>query len=361
MLRIFKPWQLVLIVLAAWVNRWQQETIEYLRTENAVLREKLGKKRILLDDDHPRRLAVKGKVLGFKRLSEVGTLFTPDTILRWHRELIAKKWDHSEQRKNMPGRPRVRQEIVELVLRLASENPTWGYDRIQGALVNLGYHITDTTVGNLLKANGIEPAPQRTPNGSWKRFLKAHWEVMTAIDFTTVEVWTKGGLTTIYLLFVMELKTRRVCFAGSTTNPNEAWMEQKARELTDHHDGFLLGKEYLVMDRDTKFSESFRAFLKREGIQSVRLPRRSPNLNAHMERFFRSIKTECLGRMIFFGETMLCRAVGAYLKHYHEERNHQGLDNELIIPFEGPPDLSQPIETRESLGGMLKFYHRRAA
>src|SRR5450631_1823694 len=155
---ILHPWQLLLAILAGWINEKQQQVIEYLRTENQVLKEKLGKKRILLNDDQRRRLAVKGKTLGRKLLDEVGTLFTPDTLLRWHRELVAQKWDHSGERKSV-GRPRIRQIIVDLILRFARENPTWGYDRIQGALDNVGYHISDKTVGNVLKAHGIEPAP----------------------------------------------------------------------------------------------------------------------------------------------------------------------------------------------------------
>ena len=157
---LLQPWQFYFIIIAGWVNRQQQELIEYLRTENQVLKEKLGKKRILLNNDQRRRLAVKGKILGRKRLKEIGTLFTPDTILRWHSMLVAKKWDYSERRKSV-GRPRVRKVIVDLVLRVARENPTWGYDRIQGALANLGHKISDQTVGNILKEHGIEPAPER--------------------------------------------------------------------------------------------------------------------------------------------------------------------------------------------------------
>jgi putative transposase len=156
---ILQPWQLYFVILAGWINRQQQEVIEYLITENQVLREKLGKKRILLTHDQRRRLAVKGKILGRKRLEEVGTLFTPDTILRWHRMLVAKKWDYSDRKK--PGRPRIRQVIVDLILRFAKENPSWGYDRIQGALANVGHHISDQTVGNVLREHGIEPAPDR--------------------------------------------------------------------------------------------------------------------------------------------------------------------------------------------------------
>jgi transposase len=204
---VLQPWQFCLVILAGWVNRQQQEFVEYIRAENRVLKEKLGGKRILLNDDQRRLLAVKGKLLGRKRLEEVGTLFTPDTILRWHRQLVAQKWDHSDRRSS--GRPRTGQAIVDLILRFARENPTWGYDRIQGALANVGYHISDRTVGNVLKQHGIEPAPERKRQTSWSTFLMAHWDVLAAIDFTTVEVWTKGGLVTFYLLFAMELESRR--------------------------------------------------------------------------------------------------------------------------------------------------------
>ena len=247
------------------------------------------------------------------------------------------------------------------MLRFAKENSTWGYDRIRGALANVGYHISDTTVGNVLKHQGIEPAPDRKHQTTWTTFLKAHWDVLAAIDFTTVEVWTKGGLVTFYLLFVMELKTRRVHFAGCTTNPKEAWMKQIARELTNFEDGFLIGKRYLLMDRDGKFSPTFRDFLENEGTNPVRLPPRSPDLNAYIERFMRSIKSECLSRMIFFGERSLRRAVAAYLEHYHAERNHQGLENKIIDPGDKVGSAIGKIECRERLGGMLRFYHREAA
>ncbi len=357
---ILQPWQLAVLILASWVNRQQQEVIDYLRTENDVLKEKLGKKRILLSDDQRRRLAVKGQVLGHKRLQEIGTLFTPDTILRWHRQLVARKWDFNERREKRQGRPRIRQVIIDLAVKFARENPSWGCDRIQGALANVGYPISDTTVENILKAHGIEPAPKRKSTGSWETFLKAHWDVLASVDFTTVEVWTKAGLTTLYLLFVMELKTRRVHFAGCTPNPTEAWMLQAARELTNFDDGFLTGKKLLIMDRDPKFTKAFRSLLRGEGITSVRLPPRSPNLNAYIERFFGSLKSECLNRLILFGERSLRNAVREYLAHYHTERNHQGLENELIVPLERPPDTDAPIEATERLGGLLRSYRRAA-
>ncbi len=257
---VLQPWQLYVVILAGWIHRQQQEVIEYLRTENQVLKEKIGKKRILLNDDQRRRLATKGKILGRKRLEEVGTLFTPDTILRWHRMLVAKKYDYSERRQKV-GRPVLSEEIVQLVLQIARDNPSWGYDRIAGALRNLDHSVSDQSVGNILKDHGIEPAPTRERSTSWSTFIKAHWDVLAAIDFTTIEVWTKGGLVTFYVLFVMELKSRRVNFAGSTVSPNEVWMKQIARNLTDCEDGFLNGKRYLLMDRDGKFCPAFKDFL----------------------------------------------------------------------------------------------------
>ena len=357
---VLQPWQLLFVVFCGWVNQRQTEIIAFQNDQIMTLLKVVGRKRILLTDDQRRLLAVKGKAIGRKALLELTTIVTPDTILRWHRELVAQKWDHSSQCKAV-GRPRIRQVIVDLILQFAQQNPTWGYDRIQGALANVGYNISDTTVGNILKAHGIEPAPDRQRRTTWATFLKSHWDVLSAIDFTTIEVWTRGGLVTFYLLFVMELKTRRVYFAGCTPYPNEAWMKQIARNLTDPVDGFLLGKRYVLMDRDGKFCPAFRAMLKDAGAQPLVLPPRSPDLNAFIERFMRSIKSECLSRMIFFGEKSLRRAVTAYLEHYHGERNHQGLDNLIIQPDDEVGKGTGDIECRERLGGLLPYYHCKAA
>jgi putative transposase len=357
---VLQPWQLLLVILAGWVNRQQQQVIEYLRTENRVLKEKLGKRRILLNDDQRRRLAVKAKVLGRKVLKDIGTLVTPDTILRWHRMLVAKKWDYSDRRKKV-GRPAVSQEVVTLVRRMAGENPSWGYDRIQGALANLGHRVAPSTVANIMKEHGIEPAPDRKRQTTWRTFLKAHWDCLGAIDFTTIEVWTKGGLATFYLLFVMQVGSRRVHFAGCTMNPTADWMKQIGRNLTDPFDGFLQKVRYLLVDRDGKFCPEFLAMLKHEGVNGVRLPPRSPNLTPHIERFMRSIKEECLGLMIFFGEQSLRVAINAFCEHYHQERNHQGLENRLIEPGKAVGGCDGEVICRERLGGMLRYYYRRAA
>ena len=312
---ILHPWQILLLFWAGWINRQQQNAIEYLITENRILREQIGKKRILLNDEQRRRLAIKGKILGRKVLEEICSIVTPETILRWHRKLVAQKWDYSKCRKKA-GRPRTDEETIELLMQMARENPTWGYNRIQGALANLGHEISDTAIGNILKDYGIEPAPERKKRTTWKSFIKAHWDVLAAIDFTTIEVWTKSRLATFYLLYVMELSTRRVQFAGYTTNPEEDWMMQVGRNPTDIEEGFLRNKRFILMDRDKKYAESFRALLKGSGIEPVRLPPKSPNLNAHIERFMRSLKEECLERLTLFGEESLRNAVGEFLAHY---------------------------------------------
>jgi putative transposase len=267
-------------------------------------------------------LAVKGKILGHKRLLDFATIVT-DTIMGWHRQLVAQKWNYSDRARKRPGRPPVAEEVTQLVLRMARENQTWGYDRIQGALANLGHEISDKTVGNTLRANGIEPAPDRKRHSTWKVFLQAHWDVLGSIDFTAIEVWTKDGLVTYYLLFVMEVATRRVHFAGCTPDPHELWMTQIARNLTDAFGGFLNGLRYVLMDRDGKFCPQFQARLRGEDIEPVVLPAKSPNSNAHIERFHRSLKEECVDRMIFFGENSLRKAIDAFLAHFHSERNHQ--------------------------------------
>jgi putative transposase len=247
--------------------------IEYLLVENRVLRQKLWRRRVLLSDEQRRRLAVKGKILGRKMLEQVAGIVTPETILRWHREFVARHRDYSERQKKA-GRPTVPQETVDLVLRLAKENPSCGYNRIRGALRNFGCAISDTAVANVLRAHGIDPAHDRKRQSSWKDFLNTHWDVLASVDFTTIGVWTKKGLATYYLLFFMELATRRIHFAGLSTNPDEGWILQAARNVTDADQGFLRGKRYLLMDRDSKFLEAFRITLEAGGVEPVPLPPR---------------------------------------------------------------------------------------
>ena len=354
-----QPWEFLLITLSGWMNRHQQRVIDYLIEENRILKGKYRGKRIRFTDDERRRLAVKGKALGRKMLKEVASIVTPDTILAWHRKLIAKKWDYGSKRGL--ERPRVMIEISELVVRMALENPRWGYTRIRGALANLEYKVSRTTVVNILKEHGVEPAPERGKRMPWGTFLKAHWESLAAVDFFTVEVATLGRLVTYYVLIVLELSTRRVQVAGLTPAPDTAFMMQVGRNLTSAPGGFLVRKRFLIMDRDKKYCEEFRSLLKESATIIVRLPPRSPNLNAYAERFILSIKQECLDRMIFFSEKSLRRAVSMYVSHYHRERNHQGLNNRLIKPERGAGKRVGEVHCHERLGGTLRYYYREAA
>jgi transposase InsO family protein len=351
----------LLAMLAGWIQRHQQQVITYLQAENRVLKAQLGGRRLRLTDTDRRRLAALAYPLGRTRLQEVAAIATPDTLLRWYRRLIAEKFDGSTRRQQL-GRPRVGEAIEQLVMRMAEENPTWGYRRIQGALANLGHRIDKITVRNILRRHHLEPAPQRRKAGiSWQQFLKIHWNVLAATDFFTVEVATWHGLVTYYVLVVMELSTRRVHMAGITSHPTDAFMTQCARQLTDHVDGFLLDKRYLIHDRDEKFVHGFDAMLRASGVEPVVLPPRSPNLNAYCERFVRSITEETLNQMIVIGEASLRSVIQSYLTHYHHERNHQGLGNQLIAPEPGMGSQRGAVVRRERLGGLLSYYHREAA
>jgi transposase InsO family protein len=352
---------ILIAMVAGWIQRHQQQVITYLQEENRILKAQRGGRRLRLTDTERRRLAALAYPLGHQRLKEIATLATPDTLLRWYQRLIAQKFDGSKKRRQL-GRPRVSEEVEQLVVRMAEENLTWGYRRLQGALTKLGYHIDKITVRNILRRHHMEPAPQRRQAGmSWTQFLKRHWEVLAATDFFTVEVTTWHGLVTYYVLIVMELATRRVQAAGITPHPTATFMQQCARQLTDPFDGVLLGKPYLIHDRDTKFTQAFDGVLKSSGVEPVVLPPRSPNLNAHCERFVRSIKEEALAQMLILGKRSLFYVVQQYLVHYHAERHHQGLGNELIAPESGMGCHTGQVAHRERLGGLLRYYYREAA
>jgi len=304
-------------------------------------------------------LAAKAKGLGRKLLAEVATIVTRETLLKWHRKLIAQKYDGSGKRR--PGRPRTSGEIEALVVRMAEENRDWGYRRIQGALSNLGHELARSTIAEILHRKGIEPAPERNKKTTWKEFLTRHWDLIVAADFFTVEVWTRRGLQRFIVLFLIELSTRKVQIAGIATVANGLWISQIGRNLTDGVDGILIGKRYLIHDRDPLFTAEFLNLLEQTGVKSAKLPPRSPNLNAHAERFVRSIKESCLDRMIWFGEGSLRKGISEFVAHYHKERNHQGLDNRLITPDDSHAKSRGRLRRRERLGGMLNYYYRQAA
>ena len=353
-------WKHLLAYITGTVDQELLLRNEYLVTENRILRHQI-KGRVRLSDGERKTLAEIGQKLGQQALKDVATIVKPDTILAWHRKLVAQKYDGSQQRK-APGRPMIDQEVEDLVVRMAQENRSWGYDRIAGALANLGYTISDQTVGNILKRHGIPPAPERKTTTTWKEFIRTHLDVLVATDFFTAEVWTLGGLVTYYVLFFLHLGSRQISVAGVTPHPNEAWMVQVARNVTMERWGFLAPGQYLIHDRDTKFCAAFQQIIDDAGVERVVLPPRSPNLNAYAERWVRSVKDEVLSRMILFGEGSLWHVLNEYVEHYHHERNHQGKGNVLLLPVVGQGrEREGPTQCRERLGGLLKYYHRDAA
>src|SRR6266853_3166350 len=205
-------------------------------------------------------------------------------------------------------------------------------DRIVGSLANLGHRLSDQTVGNIFRRHGISPAPKRKQTISWKNFIRSHRDVLVGMDFFTTEVLTLKGLTTYYVLFFIHLETRQVNLAGFTPYPDQEWMEQQGRNITMEEWGCLKGCRYLLHDRDTKFCQSFRELIQTGSVNPLRLPARSPNLNSYAERWVRSVKEECLSRLILFGEPSLRRALTEYVAHFHAERNHQGKGNVLLFP-----------------------------
>lgn len=345
---------MLLAALLGWLEREQRDVIAFLREENRALKAQLGNRRLRLHDDQRRRLAVLGERLGRGVLREVATLVTPDTMLRWHRQLIARKWTYTRRRL---GRPAVLNEIRRVVVRMATENPRWGYTRIQGALKNVGHRVARSTIASILKAEGIPPSGERPT--AWRTFVRAHWPALVAADFFTTEAWTVRGLVTYYSLFVIELQTRRVHVVGPTRRPDERFVVQAIRHLTDGIDGVLGRGRVLICDRDRKWSGAAVAFLEREGVRIVRTPFRAPNCNAYAERFVRSITEECLNRVIPLGERHLQRTITEFVTHYHGERNHQGIGNELIQPL-GRVEPDAPIRRRGRMGGMLNYYYRAA-
>ena len=353
-------WKHLLAYITGTVDQELLVRNEYLVTENRMLRNQI-KGRVQLSDGERKTLAEMGQKLGKKALAEVAKIVKPDTILAWHRTLVAQKFDGSQQRQS-PGRPKIDQELEALIVRMAQDNRSWGYDRIVGALANLGYTVSDQTVGNILKRHGLPPAPERQTTTTWKAFIRTHMEVLVATDFFTAEVWTLGGLVTYYVLFFIHLGSRKVAIAGMTPHPHAAWMMQMARNVTMEAWGFLAPGQYLLHDRDGKDCPAFQQIIDAAGVTRVPLPPRSPHLNAYAERWVRSVKEECLARLILWGEASLRHVLTPYVEHFHHERNHQGKGNVLLFPASSQNSEGKgAIYCRERLGGLLKYYAHEAA
>ncbi len=359
--------QFLIAMIAYAINERMARKMEYMQEEIRILKERLegetGKKRITFTPEQRRRLALKGKALTPEERLTCCQIVKPETILAWFRDLAASKYDSSKKR--TPGRPRKPSEIRNLVLRIADDNPTWGYTKIRDAMRNgLKIMIGRSTVSDILEDAGMVPAPERGRTRTWKKFIKIHLDTLYACDFFAVEALGVFGTVRYMVFFVMEVKTRAVELVGICVDPNGEWMEQIARNLVDPVDGFIRRATHLIHDRDPLFCEDFTDVLESVGIECVKIPASSPNCNPHAERFVRTIRNECLDHFVLFGERHLRLVLKEFVEHYLAERFHQGIGGQLIRPnaqiVNDNADVG-PVACRSRLGGLLNFYHRASA
>jgi putative transposase len=346
-----KKFWITLVTYLAWcIDRELYKAIDYLREQVRVLVELQEKqnKQIRLSLSQRMRVAAKAKRLSRTLLERCTELFTADTILRWYRDLIAHKYDGSQNRIS-PGRPPISQEIVDLVIRFKEDNPRWGYQKITDQVVYLGYTISKSTVKTILIENGYDPEPDLTVRSTWHEFLRSHWDVLVACDFFTIELLVKRKLVRCTVFFVIELATRKVFFSPIQLQPDGAYMKQVARILTDMEDGFLNGKRYLIHDRDPLYTtEGFHDILKVSGIKPIILPPYSPDLNCYAERFVKSVKSECLDHLILSSVEQLEYVLRQFGDYYNHERIHQLLGH--IVEPKHKIDPTAEIVCIERLG-----------
>jgi putative transposase len=331
-------------------------SMSQLQLENAVLRHQVKVlrrtvRRPELKDRDRTFLAAASRALSRDRWGSF--MVTPQTLLRWHREMVRRKWTYPRRR---PGRPPLDPETVDLITRLGRENPRWGCVRIQGELRKLGIRVGASTIRRVLRRAGLGPAPRRT-GPSWSEFLRAQGRGVLACDFFTVET---VFLKTLYVLFFIELSTRRVHVAGTTDRPDSAWVTQQARNLSIA--GRLEDRHLLLRDRDAKFSGPFDEVLRTEGLSVVRTPARAPRANAVAERWVGSVRRECLDHVLIFGRRHLHRVLGAYAEHYNLARPHRSIDLRPPDPAPGPERTDgERIRRRDVLGGLIHEYERSPA
>jgi len=289
-----------------------------------------------------------------QHLNQVMLIFKPDTVLRWHRELVRRKWTF--KRKGKPGRPKISSELEALIVRLAKENSHWGYDKIQGELLKLGYKLCTSSVRNILKKHRVTPACERS-SGSWHSFLGHYRDQILACDFFTVEtIWLK----TIYVLFFIELGTRRVRLSGCTTTPNSTWVTQQARQLVWNLNDDSKEIAFLIHDNDKKFGSSFDIVFSSEEIETVHTPFQAPRANAFAERWVRSVREECLDQILILNENHLRRVLKEYDEYYNHARPHQGISQRFPISVPRREQrIKGPILRRDILGGVIHDYHRQ--
>ena len=280
-------------------------------------------------------LTVKLKKLTNKtaiQLKSVIRIFQPETVLRWHRQLVRKKWTYPS--KNKGGRPPIDKELEKLILQLAQENPRWGYGKIQGSLIKLCFTVSQSSIRNILDQFGIQPAPVRNGSIGWRKLMTHYKDQILACDFFTVETF---WLQTIYVLFFIELGSRRVYIAGITSNPNQIWVTQQSRQLVwELHDQDR-PMRFVIHDNDTKFSNAFDSVFESEVIRVINTPFRAPNANAFTERWIRSAREECLDLILILNATHLRRILIEYIDYYNLSRPHQGIEQKTPIPQQLPP------------------------
>ncbi len=281
-------------------------------------------------------------------------IFQPATVLKWHRELVRRKW--TQEQANKGGRPKISQEMEDLIVRLAHENPRWGYGKIEGEMLKLGFKLSQTTIRNILNRHGIVPAPVRNGSIGWQHLMKHYKEQILACDFFTVEtLWLK----TLYVFFFIELGTRRIHLAGITTNPDSAWVTQQARQFMWELDDNDATFRFLIRDHDSKFTQAFDTVFASGGIHVIPTPLKAPNANAYAERWVRTVREECLDHLLIMNEMHLQRALKSYINYYENARPHQGLNQQMPIP-QNSPDTG-PVRKREVLGGIINDYYRAQA
>ena len=353
------PWQRLLFVFTAATDDQRVQQLQYSLIENQILRAKLPQ-RITVTPQERRRLLRFGKPLG-AAIRQLITIVSPQTFLRWVRQ------EKTVSKPARIGRPRTAEDIRLLVIRLATENPTWGYDHIHGELVKLGLaSICVETVGNILKAEGIEPAPQRG-QGTWHDFVNRHAETLWACDFFTQKIFTMRGAVDCFVFFFIHIQSRRVYVAGMTTNPTHAWVAEQAQNFCRHVTQEAVKPTHLIRDFDGKFGIDFDAALAAQDIKVLKVGPRRPLMNCYAERWVGSIRRECLNHFIVLGERYLRYLVDQYVRFYNiGGRPHQGVGNVPLAKPDTPPPPAIPstknIIARKRLGGLLNhYYHRRAA
>lgn len=287
-------------------------------------------------------------------LEQLMLIFKPETLLRWHRELIRKKWTFSNAPK-ASGRPSTDPQLVLLMLRMAREN-RWGDDRIEGELKKLGYRISHETIRKILRGHGVLPLPARSASSNWRSFLSHYKDTFLACDFFTVETIR---LQTLYVLFFIELGTRRVHVAGITAHPSQTWVTQRARQLQWDFQEQECAFTHLIRDNDSKYGAAFDAVFASEGIEVVRTPFRAPRANAYAERWVRSVREECLEQVIVLNQSHLAYILHEYERYFNHARPHQGIDQQIPCP---PAKLLTQgrVERRTILGGIIHDYYRAA-